>query len=230
MNGSDMRNGTKTRSTQLGQCVNAKAAIWKPSRKIWLCSPTVDAAEVGDLLMHVWLSVHRSSAAVHLFKWFLKGQNEEDKSSSSVLVCNITTFHILSCVKKLLSISLHFNSFHGWKNSWCSYKMHFGINLISISEASEHSSALPVSLVVHRHDVHGDVILLVRVQTCYLYPHGRKHPPERGEKQHIINAMETISFYPFTLCKLTAGNKIGPKIPAQQPSANNETCSCHMAD
>lgn len=108
--------------------------------------------------------------------------------------------------------------------------MHFGINLISVSEASEHSPAVPVSLVVHRHDVHGDVILLVRVQTCYLHPHGGKHPPERGEKQHIINAMETISFYPFTLCKLTAGDKIGPKFPPQQPSGDSETCSCHMAD
>lgn len=41
-------------------------------------------------------------------------------------------------------------------------------------------SAIPVSLVVHRHDVHGDVILLMRVQTCDLHTHGRKHPPEVG--------------------------------------------------
>lgn len=41
---------------------------------------------------------------------------------------------------------------------------------------------VPVSLVVHGHDVHGDVVLLVRVQTGDLYPHGRKHPPEGGKK------------------------------------------------
>lgn len=44
---------------------------------------------------------------------------------------------------------------------------------------------LPVSLVVHGHDVHGDVILLMRVQACYLHPHGRKHPPEGGKETWI---------------------------------------------
>lgn len=42
---------------------------------------------------------------------------------------------------------------------------------------------VPVSLVVHGHNVHGDVILLVRVQSGDLYSHRRKHPPE-GEKNH----------------------------------------------
>lgn len=41
----------------------------------------------------------------------------------------------------------------------------------------------PVSLVVHRHDVHSDVILLMGVEACDFYSHGRKHPPDGDKKQ-----------------------------------------------
>lgn len=41
----------------------------------------------------------------------------------------------------------------------------------------------PVSLVVHGHDVHGDVVLLVRVQAGNLDSHGGKHPPEVAKKK-----------------------------------------------
>lgn len=42
---------------------------------------------------------------------------------------------------------------------------------------------VPVSFVIHWHDVHCDVILLMRIQAGYLYSHGRKHPPEETEKK-----------------------------------------------
>lgn len=41
---------------------------------------------------------------------------------------------------------------------------------------------LPVSLVVHGNYIHGDVILLMGVQTRDLDAHGREHPPGRKSK------------------------------------------------
>lgn len=52
--------------------------------------------------------------------------------------------------------------------------LHFGNTNI---EMKSDQLSLPVSLVVHGHDVHGDVILLVRVEPRDLHSHGGKHPP-----------------------------------------------------
>lgn len=40
----------------------------------------------------------------------------------------------------------------------------------------------PVAFGVHRHDVHGDVVLLARVQVAHLDAHGWKHPPEKERR------------------------------------------------
>lgn len=54
--------------------------------------------------------------------------------------------------------------------------------------------SVPVSLVVHWHDVHGDVILLMRVQSCDLHSHGRKHPPDMREREKN-NVTCLLSFF-----------------------------------
>lgn len=39
--------------------------------------------------------------------------------------------------------------------------------------------SLPVSLVIHRDNVHGNIILLVGIQACNFHPHGWKHSPRK---------------------------------------------------
>ena len=52
---------------------------------------------------------------------------------------------------------------------------------------------VPVSLVVHRHYVHGDVILLMGIQTCDFYSHSGKHPPEGR-----TNTSDEVIFFIWT--------------------------------
>ena len=60
----------------------------------------------------------------------------------------------------------------------------------------------PVAFGVHRHDIHGNVVLLARVQVAHFDAHGWKHPPEgtRGESllklnvnlQSVLGAGKTV--------------------------------------
>lgn len=50
--------------------------------------------------------------------------------------------------------------------------------------------SLPVSLVIHRYNVHSNIILLVWIQTCDFHPHGWKHSPRKRRveaREEMVN-------------------------------------------
>lgn len=61
--------------------------------------------------------------------------------------------------------------------------LHFGN---SNADMKPEPLPLPVSLVVHGDDVHGDVVLLVRVEARNLHSHGGKHPPGGAGEKHVV--------------------------------------------
>lgn len=73
-----------------------------------------------------------------------------------------------------------FHTCHGFKSIWNILSHHsvFSAFECGLGGLWAVTAFVPVSLVVHRHNVHGYVILLVRVQTGDLHSHGRKHPPK----------------------------------------------------
>lgn len=91
--------------------------------------------------------------------------------------------------------------------------LHFGN---SNADMNSEPLPLPVSLVVHGDDVHGDVVLLVRVEARDLHSHGGKHPPDRTEKNTSLKP--SVSFSILLLCSAN------PEQVKKEKKTKKKTC------
>lgn len=123
---SNMRNGTKMRTIQLGQNVYARSDIWESSRKKLFCVQ-LQLGSLMHLHMQIWPCMCLLCTAVHLLNGILKTHTAifRLKWPKAVLVCSICMSNIFSRLQKKYNYSAFWpqlNSCCGWKASEAAFR------------------------------------------------------------------------------------------------------------